>query len=106
MNVVGPFGRAFGQTIQNRRQPEHKKKVNDGVVSKFSFRYVSIKGSARIPKCLNSSYHGSSAEKILDEMRQIVAAHSYLPQEKNLEFRRKYNFSVSCKNILFKGAVS
>lgn len=80
MNVVGPFGRAFGQTIQNRRQPEHKKK-----------------GSARIPKCLNSTYHGSNAEKILDEMRQIVAAHSYLPQEKNLEFRRKYNFS--CEDV-------
>jgi len=85
MNVVGPFDRAFGQSIQNRRQPEQKKKINDGV------------GSARVPKCLKSTHHGSSAEEILDDMRQIVATHSYLPQGKNLEFRRKYNFS--CEDV-------
>jgi len=67
----------------------------------IQIRYHLIKGSARVPKCLKSTFHGSSAEEILDDMRQIVATHSYLPQGKNLEFRRKYNFSVSCQRHIF-----
>jgi len=85
MSATGPFSRAFGQSIQNRRLPDQKAKGNK---------------HPRLPECLKAGYH--NAEKILDEMREIVAAHSYLPQDKNMDFRRRYNFSCEeVKKIYF-----
>jgi hypothetical protein len=78
MNPKGNCSRVFGQSIQNRRPSNEKGKVN-----------------IRLPPCLKKGHH--NAETILDEMRRIVDKHAYLPQEKNTEFRRKYNFS--CEDV-------